>query len=50
MEKLKILSSELQSKVDEFKYSDKKPDSYWGDLRKLIEVNCQIIRIKYHGQ
>lgn len=49
MEELKRRSTELQTQVDEFKNSDNKPERHWENVRQLISVNYEIIRIKYHG-
>lgn len=47
MNSLERLITITQSKVDSYK--SEKPESYWIEVRKLIQLQCQLIKLKYHG-
>lgn len=49
MEALERLITIAQSNVDRYKSEKEKPESYWIEVRKLIELQCQKIKLKYHG-
>lgn len=49
-DKLQMLSGKIQETVDKHKYNNQKPIYYWGWVRRLIGVNMEIIKIKYHGR
>lgn len=46
---LQTQSELLQKKVDEFKNSEVKPVHHWENVRELLRINYQLIKIKYHG-
>lgn len=50
MNKLKIVSERIQSKVDEFKYIEEKPVFYWKWVKKLMGIKLTIIRNKYRDK
>lgn len=43
-------SAILQKKVDEFKNSEVKPPDHWKNVRELLRIKYELIRIKYHGE
>lgn len=47
MKTLQEQSAILQKKVDEFKHSEVKPADHWENVRELMKVNYQLIRMKY---
>jgi hypothetical protein len=49
MSTLERLISISQSHVNENKDLEEKPESYWIEVRKLIQLQCQLIKLKYHG-
>lgn len=49
MKALERLITITQSHVDRYKSEKEKPETYWSHVRNLIQLQCQRIKLKYHG-